>query len=412
MIDTIKLSIYRIGNSEFYNSLLNNTNQKINGFILNNKHNLVEKSEMFVYKEIEYENHYTQIINGKFIPSHNYNINYRIFEDRVELEFSLPKLIYGTNVLMLHDHNRGYIKSPYQLLVTGVKYFFEQYFGLFKINYGYVKIMRWDFCFNQLFNNRVESLKALNYIKLKHKSKHDRLSYEYGIAQITKTNYLKIYHKGEEFLKHDKHKIDSKYIQQIENMSQCILRYEKKCTPKNMAYYYNMNFCNHSEFEKKLYMKAKINGRVKKYQRRLFENVQHFTLGNSKLMDCTKLDEIFFNHIYTRFREEIRKKFSLGKTSISQLKKEVIENNNHKEKAKRIKIMAFIKEFGSLKRAREEGAMSESTYLRWKKYLENNDMSETKVNVNINQDWTNRSYRIALQRFGLYPYNMSKSLEF
>lgn len=74
--------------------------------------------------------------------------------------------------------------------------------------------------------------------------------------------------------------------------------------------------------------------------------------------------------------------------------------------------MAFIKEFGSLKRAREEGAMSESTYLRWKKYLEQNEMSETKVSVNINQDWTNRNYRIALQRFGLYPYNMSKSLEF
>lgn len=412
MIDTIKLAIYREFNLDIYNFLLYSSEQRINGFIINSRSGIATRQEVFQFKKTDYEEHELMIINGKIkAPSYNYNIHYRCFDDRVELEFSLPKYIYGTNTFELRPHYKKMSFSPYEIMVKGIKVFFTEIFSGCRVNYGGIEIKRWDFCFNQIYKTKQESLEALKFIKLKHQSKGDRLSYETGLVQLTKSNYLKIYHKGSEFVKHDKEKYNGKYLKQIEDISERILRYEKKITPNNIAYFYNVNVKFQYQQElKKLYYKAKKNGKISRQMRSDFENVQRFTLGNSKIDYCTKLDSDFFNLLYSKFRLDIKRKFSIGKMSVDPLQKEAVKMDS-KNKTMKLRILALIKVFKSLKKAFENGAISKATYYRYKAFMEDKELSETNVKTEIVQDWTNNGYYRAIFNSGINVFNCSKNYD-
>lgn len=410
MIDTVRISIFREFNQSAYEFLLLNTNQNMNGYILNSMTKDVIKTNLWNYKAIEYEKHETLFINGHVLaPSHDYNINYRCFEDRIDMELSLPKFVYGTNVLQLYDH-LGRCKTPYELLILSIKKVLNYVFPVCKLDFGAIEIKRWDFCFNQFFRNEEETLRALKYIKLKVHSKHDRLSYETGIVELTKSKYLKIYYKGAEFKKHDFYKF--KYGDLFLPMSECILRYERKITPKNIAYWYNTKYVYQNQpMLVKEYIKQKNSGKkVNKYLRAEMENVQRFTLDNSKILDCTKLEPFVFNHLYNLFRDEIKKKYEIGKMSIDVLRDEVI--NNRKNKVIKLKVLSYIKTFKSLKRAYEMGAITKPTYYRYIKFMENENLSVTNVKSNIVMDWSDYGYFSALSRFGIVPHYFSKDTKF
>ena len=423
MIDTIKLIIHspygydktgtykRIYNSVFYDLLLANCNQRMNGFILNSRTGIYQTDTMYQMKRTEYENYELMVINGSMkTPSYSYNIHYRIFDERVEMEFSLPKYFYGTNIFELRSHsNKANPISVYDAFLLSTKIFFEEMFFNVRIDWGAIEIVRWDFCYNQIFNTKKESLEALHYIKLKHQSKGDRLSFETGFVQLTKTNYLKIYHKGEEFIKHDMYKLDSKNIEKYAEISQRILRYEKKCTTKNVAYFWNCNFRNFGRHEmKKEYLAQKKAGKVDKHLRAEFENVQRFTIGNSLIDGCTKIEGLFFMMLYDQFRKEIKNKFSIGKMSVDPLMKEVVQPTNNR--TTKIRILSLIKTFKSLKRAYESKAISSATYYRYKKFQAENGMSETNIKTEIYQCWDSDRYSRLVFNSGINPSILAKKI--
>ena len=252
-------------------------------------------------------------------------------------------------------------------------------------------------------------MEALHYIKLKHQSKGDRLSFETGFIQLTKTNYLKIYHKGEEFIKHDMYKLNSNNIEKYAEISQRILRYEKKCTTKNMAYFWNCNFRNFGRHQmKKEYLEQKKKGKVDKHLRAEFENVQRFTIGNSLIDDCTKLEPLFFMMVYDQFRKEIKNKFSIGKLSVDPLMKEVVQPTLNR--TTKIRILALIKTFKSLKRAYESNAISKATYYRYKKFQSDNEMSETNIKTEIYQCWDSDRYNRLVFNSGVNPSILAKKI--
>lgn len=425
MIDSVKLAIHcpygydkernriRKHNSMFYDIMLKNCNQKQNGFILNSRTGIYRTDTIYQMKKIEYESYELMVMNGSLkTPSYSYNIHYRIHDERIEIEFSLPKYIYGTNIFELRSHsNRANPVKVYDSLLLSLKLFFEEIFFGVKIEWGAVEIVRWDFCYNQVFQSRKESLQALEYIKLKHQSKGDRLSYETGFVQLTKTNYLKIYHKGEEFIKHDMYKLKSKHLEKYAEMSQRILRYEKKHTPKNVAYFWNCNFRNYLRHDmKKLYLEQKKNGKVSTELRAEFENVQRFTIGNSVIESCTKLDSTFFTMLYDKFRKEIKNKFTIGKMAVDPLMKEVVQPTINK--TMKIRILALLKTFKSLKRAYDLKAISYSTYNRYCKYQTANGMSTTNLKTEIFQCWdSDRYYRLCFNA-GINPSILSKKTFF
>jgi len=423
MIDTIKLAIHcpygydenqnfvRLHNRMFYDILLANCNQNTNGFILNSRTGVYQTDTIYQMKRTEYENYEVMVVNGSMkTPSYAYNIHYRIHEERIDIEFSLPKYFYGTNVFELRSHtNKSNPISVYDALMLGIKTFFEEMFFNIKMDWGAIEILRWDYCYNQIFNSREESLQALKYIKLKHQSKGDKLSFETGFVELTKTNYLKIYHKGEEFIKHDMYKLKSKNIEAYADMSQRILRYEKKMTQKNVAYFWNCNFRNYGRHDMKaLYLEQKKKGKVDKNLRAEFENVQRFTLGNSLIDGCTKLDGLFFMMLYDKFRKEIKQKFTIGKMSVDPLMKEVVQPT--KNKTIKIRILALIKTFKSLKRAHENGAISQATYYRYKTFQENNGMSETNIKTEIYQCWDSDRYNRLVFNSCINPSILAKKI--
>ena len=424
MIDTVKLAIHcpilldergnkiRPYNRMLYEILVKNVTQNKSGFVLNSTQGIFTRTQesLFLGKSTIYDNFERLILDGKVqCPSHNYNMHFRVFEERVDLEFSIPKFIYGTNVIQLVQHYKR-IHTPYEILVKSLKKIFEETFFGVPVHWGAVELIRWDVCFNQVFKSREESIKALKYIKLKHQSKGDKLNYEFGLIQLTKTNYLKIYHKGEEFAKHDKQKYKGLFVDELENIAHRILRYEKKYTRTNISYTYNTQFkpLNHSDFEE--YKRQKKEGKISNYLRKEFENVQRFTLGNSKILDCTKLPPALFNYTHAKFKEEIRKKFTIGKKSIDHLTNVVIDAP--KDSGVKIKVLSYIKTFGSLKRAFEMGAFSRATYARYKNILEVKNLSETKVPVQINQDWTDSNYHRVLFSKGVSVSMITKNIDF
>lgn len=390
MIDTIKLNVYKHVNKSFYNLCCYNSDNRLQGYIINNKTGTATKQFLWSYKKLEYDTFDMEIIKGKFTNSYNYHIHFRIFEDRIEFEFSIPKLIFGTNVLEAKGQLQKH--TPYDILILGIKFFFKKLTPNCIINYSGVVLKRFDFCYNQIFDNSETCLNALKYIKLKYASKNDKLNFEYGHVELTKSKYFKIYYKGAEFEKHDRIKLlKHKNLPQFIDLSNKTLRYEKKYTPKNWSYFYNVHYKHQNQIQlKKDYYLAKKNGKVTKSMRFDFESLVNFTIGNSQVNKCTKLPPFLFNHFYTLFRQDIAKRYNIGNKSTTTLKKMVIEG--HKNKTQLVRILSFIKVFKSLKRAQENGAFSLKTLYRYEKIMRENNLSSNVQPITIKQDWSHQNY--------------------
>ena len=108
MIDSVKISVHapflndgkgnmkRMYNAMFYDILLANSDARKNGFILNSRTGVYTTDTIYQMKVSQFDNYEMLMLNGKInLPSYNYNIYYRIFEERVDIEFSLPKYFYG-----------------------------------------------------------------------------------------------------------------------------------------------------------------------------------------------------------------------------------------------------------------------------------------------------------------------------
>ena len=121
-----------------------------------------------------------------------------------------------------------------------------------------------------------------------------------------------------------------------------------------------------------------------------FESIINFTIGKSDIYGATFLTPFLFNHFYSLFRQDIKKKYNIGKKSTTTLKKMVIEG--HKNKVQLVRILAFIKVFKSLKRASENGAFSKKTLYRYEKMLRDNNLSSNIQPITIPQDWVHKNY--------------------
>jgi hypothetical protein len=425
MVDTVKLTIHcpilfdekgnkhRPYNALFYDMLLNNTKQNQSGFIMNSVTGQYQRSKesLFIGTSTIYDNYEHMVVNGKIpVPSHNYNMHYRIYDEKIDLEFSIPKFIYGTNVFQLIDHYKRKAQ-PYEMLVMSIKKVFEDTFFNVKVHWGAIELRRWDYCFNQVFESKYLALKCLHYIKLKHQAKADRLNFEYGFVQLTKSNYLKIYHKGVEFEKHDRLKYTGRYIKQLQDLADRTLRYEKKCSPKNVSYQFNMYFRHNDHPDKALYLKQKNSKkRVDPYLIKEFETIRPFYLGPPIFKGGYQMTPKFFNFLWASFKSDILKKFTVGNMSVDTLRNEAI--NGTKSSSKRIKILTYIKTFGSLKRAYESGAFTKATYYRYKSELEKENLSETKVPIKIDQDWSNQAYHRFLFAKGVGLVTITKNMSY
>lgn len=202
--------------------------------------------------------------SGHYELSYSININ----EDFLEMNFSIPKYTYGTNVCMyvehLHDVNFKYYENSLleynvsrapDLFFSFIKYFLNKEFIYDKINPADVEINRIDLCFNQIFKTKEEALYFHNYqkkIRKKYSRDEDgrKIDYDTSVMFATSRYGAKIYHKGSEYKKNDlkqhlrinAEKGDKIFdTEKIQDFADRILRYEITFRKTELNYLFKHN---------------------------------------------------------------------------------------------------------------------------------------------------------------------------
>ena len=167
------------------------------------------------------------LIKTKFAKHQNASNHYTLSwmanytADYFEFNFSIPKYVYGSNVLLFTDHIGDKNYSFHECWELGPNFvraadrlerflneFFKQTFPFTILDYRDVEVNRIDVCFNQLFRSKAEALKYLEY-QTRQRKKHSRneegvmRDYETSLMYKTKRYSAKIYHKGSEYQKND-----------------------------------------------------------------------------------------------------------------------------------------------------------------------------------------------------------------
>jgi hypothetical protein len=205
----------------------------------------------------------------KYNSSHHYAFVYRVdySNDFIEFNFSVPKYKFGTNILMdvehwwdVHyrlyecstiNHNVLYTVNN---LIRFIQIFLAKEFINSKIEMHDVELNRIDFCFNQIFPNKEDALKFLNFQKKLHKTyareSNEIYNYETSLMHKNNRTSFKIYHKGSEYSKHDskEHERINKEkgcqyfkVEKFQAFADRILRYEMTFRSAGLNYIFKHN---------------------------------------------------------------------------------------------------------------------------------------------------------------------------
>ncbi|TXG99096.1 MAG: hypothetical protein E6R08_02865 [Nevskiaceae bacterium] len=164
-------------------------------------------------------------INRFIAGSYHYTVNYRIDVERdfIEYQLSIPKYLYGSNVLQFVQHRDELSKmfdatratkwkwnanQLHDRLIAFVRKFFKDQYPNLKVNMRYVELNRIDLCWNQFFDSAKDAFVYMDYQKRIRKRYLRGISNNmdrYDTTIFYKNEYysFKIYHKGTEFKKHD-----------------------------------------------------------------------------------------------------------------------------------------------------------------------------------------------------------------
>ncbi|MBK3517713.1 phage/plasmid replication domain-containing protein [Carboxylicivirga marina] len=231
MVDTIVL---RINNLHQYPKILEALRKEGEGqynSVVDSPHNQevvdfetgeISKDRFLQIKQVHYadtNNTFTSYRNKVLTSSHYYlAYSIRIDRDYVEMNFSIPKYLYGTNIMQFvphkfeeHPYNNEELDSlefnaeiTYERLITFIDNFMNDWFKDIQISKEDIEINRLDLCFNQYFKSVEDSLKYLDYqkrIKKKYIKKTTKNKVDWGTSIfIQNARYAaKIYHKGSEY---------------------------------------------------------------------------------------------------------------------------------------------------------------------------------------------------------------------
>ncbi len=271
MIDSIHLRVHNLSRYKaFLNYLLANSKQDMSQSSITLPENKNARTIWVGMAEYHHRGKSLIFTKGGKLTSSHYSLawNLPLGGDLgyVDFNFSIPKLLYGTNVIQFVQHKNeckkglmnytydNYLANEertYKRLRHFIKVFFDKYFwnGSQTISPYDIEIRRFDISWNQIFNSKKDALDYLNYqknIKKKHLryTSKNRQTYTSSIFYHTRDYGCKIYHKGSEYESSDgekkKHiKANERIknpdykgrkvlfnVQQIQNFADRILRYE------------------------------------------------------------------------------------------------------------------------------------------------------------------------------------------
>lgn len=266
MIDTIQLRIHNIKSYKLIYGQFTADLQKKTTF----HQGAVEAIDYDTGEAISKERVWQRISafqdTGKYMPyvvrsdigrnSSNYSVGARLADlttDKpfLEIEFSLPKWFFGTNLFQFLTHTPKDSFTQYAYLVKGIKRFLQVSLAQ-KVDPKDVQIYRIDMCYNQFHESKSEALRYLQAQKeqaqahYKNRGTTFRPENETSWYATTGRYSFKVYHKGSEFEKNDAKRLAKFYqsspigikerlkginynLTELQGIADRVLRYEITC---------------------------------------------------------------------------------------------------------------------------------------------------------------------------------------
>lgn len=312
------------------------------------------------------------------IASSSYLLAYHlnIANNYLEFNFSIPKYLYGLNVLQFVSPSDGSDRMTFKMLSAFIEDFLKTHL-VSKVSLHDVEINRIDLCYNQFFNCKEDSLQYLNeqkklLVKYARSSGNRCRTYnDESFVYVTRRYSFKVYHKGTEFRKHDykeivKRKNPFNYpLQYFLDESDKILRYEMTFRASYLQYLTKeAYFSGKTAAENPLYKESPVYKFIQTYNKymvestfskkrkteieKLFRQRKKFcirspfnvtTLPEVLLKsDSFTFDQSLFTMLYDKFWQKVRDyqlstSFNFGQ--VSQKIKDYNESNELKNKLRR-----------------------------------------------------------------------------
>lgn len=337
------------------------------------------------------------------IPSSHYLLSYfyKIQDDSVEFNFSIPKYLFGTNIFQFVPYFDQSSESCFKYFKEFINDFITGFFPE-KIDLSDIELNRIDFCYNQFFHSKNDALRYLDsqkelLVKYARSSKNKFRSYDTSLMYTTARYSFKIYHKGEEFKKHDRGELIKRNpkaynITELSEMADRILRYEITFRKSMLNYlfkennlhdlYFPFNLQNHAET-------ANFRARNKQHYEYCVDyhnNSKSFFLDvdpwNGVINMIAEFDNCLFDICFKFFWDYV-KKFQLEpKKSIKEIQENIDQLNadvqlknkfnrkqeQTKEKS-RLTMLALLAQEYPMETLRTMQIIPQTTYYRYMKEL-------------------------------------------
>lgn len=261
MIDTIVLRIQNLSNYKFiYEKYYYAQKGAVTVAVVNEQTGeIMERSEMPAMVYHDTNSILPLIHRSNFnIPSSHYSVSYFIntTRDFIEFNLSVPKYLFGNNVLQFVSRYNYAVDHTFGLLYRFLMDFKREYLYNHVLDND-IEVNRIDCCYNQFFNSKEDALTYLDQQKnlltqFARSSKNNYRSYDTSFMYITRRYSFKIYHKGTEFEKHDWKKmyelIGKKYtakdVEKVHEVADTCLRYEMTFRNTFLSHLANEYFFN------------------------------------------------------------------------------------------------------------------------------------------------------------------------
>ncbi len=337
------------------------------------------------------------------IPSSHYLLSYfyKVTDDSVEFNFSIPKYLFGTNIFQFVPYFDQSSDSCFQYFKEFIQDFITSFFPE-KIDLSDIELNRIDLCYNQFFQSKNDALRYLDaqkelLVKYARSSKNKFKTWDTSFMYVTGRYSFKIYHKGEEFKKKDKMELIKRNpkgynIADLGELSDRILRYEITFRKSMLNYlfkdskmediYFPFNLSNHDETARfrarnKQHFEYCID--FQKNSKTFFLNVDPWNGVVNMFAEFDKqlfglCFDFFWNYV-NKFQLEPKKSIKEIQENIDQMNADVELKNKFnrkqdqtKEKS-RLTMLALLAQEYPMETLRTMQIIPQSTYYRYMKEL-------------------------------------------
>lgn len=281
---------------------------------------VVEKSKMKITLS-------TYTIEKIYIGSYDRHLNIIVdSEERIFIEFSAPKYLYGHNINLLYP-------SDIPKVILSIYLDLKDYFGTFP-NFEKWVLQRVDLCYAWSLQGQEEVKQAISILKTLSYSRKKQYSRDESIMYVGSAYSVKFYNKYSEFLAHDNKEIshDQGFEQATEllDKSKRVLRFEASLKKNQVVYEFGER-SSYAVLMDKSYLYELLNKYLNKYFNNLsLRTMEAKTIERKLILKYGKTKGIQLFQFYNMYFSESEwfKKSLYNNYHRTQIRKKLLDISN------------------------------------------------------------------------------------